>query len=271
MKLEADDRLDAWIGAAVGGAAAISLGGLLGAAREHVGPTNGALALALVVVFAASLGGRTAGLATAVIATASFNFFLVPPYMTLRVDRGQDIAAVGLLGLVGLIVGVAAERQGATKARVADDIVAIEAMSRMTELVSNEADLDAQWAELLRGLHDVIGANEAAFVAAPVSPEVAALPTLDSHGSVFRTETGAPNHRVHHVLSTRRGLSLPAEGVTVILRHFGNEIGRVVITNNPSVGSTREHRAAAVAIVKLWGLSYNYQSAGGPVGVACTP
>ncbi len=256
MELNADVRQDAWIGAAIGGAAAISLGGLLGAAREHVGRTNGALALAIVVVVAASLGGRTAGLVTALVATASFNFFLVTPYMTLRVDKGQDLAAVCLLGLVGLIVGIGAERQGVAKARVADDIGAIEAMSRMTELMVDDAPDEDLWTELQRGLHTVIGATEARFVATPIPTDVAAIHLLDSHGSIGRPTSRNPlPGTIHHVLFTRRGLSLPPEGVAVAVRYHDRELGRVVIATDASVGSTREHRATAVAIVRLWGMS----------------
>jgi K+-sensing histidine kinase KdpD len=262
MELNADVRQDAWIGAAIGGAAAISIGGLLGAAREHVGPTNGALALAIVVVVAATLGGRTAGLVTAVVATASFNFFLVPPYMTLRVDKGQDLAAVCMLGLVGLIVGVGAEKQGVIKARVAEDISAIEAMSKMTELVTDGVAPDQLWDELQRGLHTVVGATKAVFVASPVTGDAASLPLLDSHGSVSRaTDRSAVRGKIHHVLFTRRGLSLPVEGVAVAVERAGREVGRVLITTDATFGSTREHRAAAVAIVRLWGMSFSSRTA----------
>ena len=40
----------------------------------------------IVVVAAASIGGRVAGAVVAVIASISFNFFHTRPYLTVRID-----------------------------------------------------------------------------------------------------------------------------------------------------------------------------------------
>ena len=83
-------REDRWVGASIGAIGAVAIGGLLGAARDQIGTTSSALVFAIVVVFAASVGGRLAGVVTSVAAALAFDFFLIPPYYTLRVDAGSD-------------------------------------------------------------------------------------------------------------------------------------------------------------------------------------
>ena len=61
--------------------------------------------LVLVIVVAASFGGRAAGVTTSVVATLSFNFFHTQPYYSLRISDRFDIITTLLLVVVGLAVG----------------------------------------------------------------------------------------------------------------------------------------------------------------------
>lgn len=253
MDIERSGSRNGWAGAAVGTVAAVAVAGMLGAGREHIGPTTGALTLAIVVVLAASLGGRRAGIVTSVAATTAFNFFLVPPYLTLRVEAGQDIAAVLTLGVMGLVVGFGAEQRGRTEESVADGNGAIAALSRIAVMVSEPSEEGLVWRELCRGLELVLGVTDVRFIPGGLSGSFARLPVLDERGAVIRRADATSRGAVRRFSFTRRGLTLPAEGVAVQVDGRDPDRGLVVLTTSASTGSSQQHRMAAVAMVRLWG------------------
>ena len=67
------------IGVAVGIPVAVGTGAVLALARGVFGQTNAALILMIVVVAVAALGGRAAGVITALAAVVSFDFFHTEP------------------------------------------------------------------------------------------------------------------------------------------------------------------------------------------------
>lgn len=73
--------------------------------REFLGAPNVALMLLIAVVCAALIGGRPAGVLAAVAATASFNFFHVEPYLTLRVHDDRDVLSMLVLFAAALLFG----------------------------------------------------------------------------------------------------------------------------------------------------------------------
>ncbi len=119
-----DDRLVvAGIGVAALGP--IVVASLLVLVRDHMARSNAALVFVIVVVLAAALGGRWAGVTAAVVSAMSYDFFLTRPYGSLKIDDGEDIVATVLLLAVGLIVGevvVWAHRGHRQKKRGQDEI-----------------------------------------------------------------------------------------------------------------------------------------------------
>ncbi len=91
--------------AALGSLAVVGIAGLLVPLRSTIDNTNVALVLVLVIVAAASFGGRIAGVTTSVVAALSFNFFHTEPYYSLRISDRFDIITTVLLVVVGLAVG----------------------------------------------------------------------------------------------------------------------------------------------------------------------
>ena len=73
--------------------------------REYLNPTEVALTLLLVVLFAATLFGSTAGLAAAVFGILCFNFFFLPPYGTLTISDPENWVAFGAFVITALIAG----------------------------------------------------------------------------------------------------------------------------------------------------------------------
>ncbi len=93
----------AW--SAFGAIAAIAVAGLLVPVRSTIDNTNVALILVLVVVAAATFGGRTAGAVTSIVSALAFNYFQTEPFYTLRISDRDDIVSAVLLLVVGLAVG----------------------------------------------------------------------------------------------------------------------------------------------------------------------
>src|SRR5688572_17198841 len=73
--------------------------------REHLNPTEVALTLLLVVLFAATLFGSTSGLAASVFGILCFNFFFLPPYGTLTISDPENWVAFGAFVITALIAG----------------------------------------------------------------------------------------------------------------------------------------------------------------------
>jgi hypothetical protein len=92
---EIDGEGVAW--AAAGFIASLLIGVVIEPFRGTVGLENVALGYLLVVVVAAAVGGRAAGLISALSAALSYDFFLTTPYHSLRIDSVAQVITVALL------------------------------------------------------------------------------------------------------------------------------------------------------------------------------
>lgn len=73
--------------------------------REFLTPTEVALTLLLVVLFASTLFGSTAGLFASFAAILCFNFFFLPPFNTLNITGVENWIAFGTFVITALIAG----------------------------------------------------------------------------------------------------------------------------------------------------------------------
>jgi two-component system sensor histidine kinase KdpD len=72
--------------------------------KKNLEPTNIAMFYLLAVVIVAIWCGQGPAIMTSILSVLSFDFFLVPPYLTLSVDRIQYVFTfIGLL-MVGLVI-----------------------------------------------------------------------------------------------------------------------------------------------------------------------
>jgi K+-sensing histidine kinase KdpD len=94
--------------AIVGPIAAITVAGALVSLRGSLGTTNVGLVMVLVVLVAAVIGGRLAGVLTAVAAALSFNYFHTQPFLSFSVAARQDVVTIAIL----LVVALAAAEVG---------------------------------------------------------------------------------------------------------------------------------------------------------------
>lgn len=223
-----------------GAAAAIGIAGLLVPTRDVIGNTNVALVLVVVIVAAATLGGRLAGAMTAGAACLSFNFFHTQPLHTLRVHSADDIWTIALLFIIGLVVGQLAvfARTNQTKALIERaGLIHLEAIGAM---VAEDQLPDTVWPAVQAAL-----VNELRLVAATFepsdSPATTAMTTLERNG----------RFDVKAMFWSREGMELPRDGVALPVQAGERSYGRIVLTPSAGRGTTRDQRRVAVALADL--------------------
>src|SRR6266852_4315501 len=81
----------------------MALGVVLIPVRALTSASNLAFVFLIFTIVVAELGGRTAGLVTAVVSALSLNFFLMEPYLTLTITKPDDIIAFVALAVSGLV------------------------------------------------------------------------------------------------------------------------------------------------------------------------
>ena len=148
MRQEQESRV--WI--VTGGLGAIVLGVLLIPLRGHTSASNLAFVFLAFAIVVAELGGRTAAIVTAVVSALSLNFFLTEPYLTLSIQKPEDIVAFLALAVCGLIAAAFGRRR--------------ERLSDLAERASGELEiLDRLVARLRTGasLDDVLGDLQTTF------------------------------------------------------------------------------------------------------------
>jgi hypothetical protein len=229
-----DDRL------VVAGLGLAALGPLIVASllvtvRDHMARSNAALVFVIVVVLAAALGGRWAGVTAAVISAMSYDFFLTRPYGSLKIDELEDIVATVLLLAVGLIVGevvVWAHRGHRQKKRGQDEITRLH---RVAEQVAAGASAQDVLESVRAELTDLLSLRACKFEQPPFGTP---LPRLGRNGSI-----DIQRRRI-----VRGEFSLPAEGVEIPVLGRGRQVGRLVLEPDPDVGVSLEERIVAIAI-----------------------
>ena len=98
-------RVDNWSShaAAVG---VVALGTVVAwLALPHVGPSSLTMVYLLGVLLVAARFGRGPSVLASVLSVAAFDFFFVPPYLTLRVADTQYLVTFAVMLVVGLLIG----------------------------------------------------------------------------------------------------------------------------------------------------------------------
>ena len=223
------------MGAAAAGAIAVILvAGLLTPVRDTFGNTNIALVLVVVIVAAATLGGRLVGAVTSVAAALAYNFFHTQPYRSLSVDNREDVTTVVLLLVVGLIVGELANLHSRRARRRARPAAGAHWLEQVAGLVAGGRPVDEVWPAVQKGLIDELGLASCRFEPAPYDGQ---LPAVQRSGRLEGPLTWA-----------REGFELPAGGAQLAVEHGGHLFGRVVLEPTPGRGVSLDERRVAVAL-----------------------
>jgi K+-sensing histidine kinase KdpD len=230
------------IGVTVGIPGAIGTAALLALARGVFDQTNAALILMIVVVAVAAIGGRTAGMITALAAVASFDFFHTRPYLSLTIDSRDDVETTILLLIAGLIVGTLASSGRRARHEATDARTEIGRIHRVAEAAAVLGDVAAVIGAAQEELRALLTLRQCRFEAMPFADTVR-RPRLGRNGAI-EMQTTMRFARTGH----RTGFELPAAGVDLPVLARGLEIGRFVLMPTPGVATTLEERIVAVAI-----------------------
>src|SRR5829696_7285761 len=229
-----DDRLVV-AGLGVAALGPLVVASLLVIVRDHMARSNAALVFVIVVVLAAALGGRWAGITAAVVSAMSYDFFLTRPYGSLKIDQAEDIVATVLLLIVGVIVGefvVWAHRGHRQSKRGHEEITRLH---RVAEQVASGAGAHDVLESVRAELTDLLSLRDCRFEQPPFG---APLTRLGRNGSI-----DLPRRRI-----VRGEFALPAEGVEIPVLGRGRQVGRLVLEPDPDVGVSIEERVVAIAI-----------------------
>ncbi len=223
------------IWSALGALAAVAVAGLLVPLRSTIGNTNVALVLVLVIVAAASFGGRAAGVTTSVVAALAFNFFHTQPYYSLRISDRFDIITTILLAVVGLAVGEIAVLSHRHEVVADEHATGARHLERVAGLVASGASESDVWDAVRAGLVAELGLASCRF-----DPGVGLthLPRIERDGRLLEGER----------YFTGGGFALPTEGVEILVERQGRTLGRLVLEPEGRRPVSRDQRRVGVAL-----------------------
>lgn len=231
-----DDRL---LGIALGVLATFAAGAALVGLRGALHISTVALLLALVVVVVARTTNLTGGLASALMAALSFDFFFTRPYLSLKIDNAVDVQVTLALLAVGLVAGGVSARTLRERRAARSHDMDVEALSRVLDAAGRPSAQDVELsvrAELLT----LLSLASCEFTRASVAlPELAASGGLPERPQIHRPG----------------GFELPAAGLAVPVVAAGARLGTLVCRPLPGVGVDLKRRRTAVALAHILGLA----------------
>jgi hypothetical protein len=216
--------------------------------RESLQGATLVLVLVVVVVGVATTGDRVAAAIAAVVAAASFDFFLTRPYASLRITSAEDVETAVMLLVIGLLVGQLAtwgamRRTEAHRAR--DEL-------RRLELVADRIAKDPGTLGLLdmveSQISEMLDLESCRFSLS--RPDV---PELRPDGSVDAS--------LHALVDGE--FALPAEGVAIRVENGGVSLGWLQLTPEGRIGVPLETRKVAIALGQQLGTALARPSSAG--------
>ena len=231
------------VGVAVGLPSTVAIGAAMATARSFFDTTNAALVLTIVVVAVAALGGRPAGVITALGAVASFDFFHTRPYLSLAIDSREDIETTVLLLVAGLFVGSIATAGHRARRREGTARSEIRRIHRVAEVAASGRQPAEVIAVAQAELGDLLTLSDCRFEAVPFV-DTSRYPRIARNGTVELQ----PHVRFAVGDHGRTGFELPAEGAELPVLARGQQIGRFVLVPTPGTAVPLDDRLVAVAI-----------------------
>jgi Domain of unknown function (DUF4118) len=229
------------IGAGGGAIAALGLASALVPLRSHFAPVNVALALVIVVLLAAVVGGRMAGAVTAFVAAVSFDFLYTVPYGSLKIAHAADVETTILLVVVGLAAGEIALRVDRIRDAVGDHRRELRRVHRIASLAAEGESVDDLVSAVRAELIDSLQLHDCRFERPPFHDAYVAI---EPSGTIT----------TDHYRYTRGGFELPRDGVELPVVSRGTTMGRFVLEPSVGHGVSLEQRMVAVALADQLGV-----------------
>jgi K+-sensing histidine kinase KdpD len=235
-----------WI--AIGALGAMALGVALIPLRTLTSASNLAFGFLALTIVVAELGGRTAGLATAVVSALSLNFFLTEPYLRLTINRSDDIIAFVALAVSGLIAAAFGRRRARSSEMLGRAREDIDALERLADGLTRGASLEAALENLRRAfrLAAIVLRRADNRVVAAAPADCATRPTPAATLDPRTLLSDGRDHRLG-----RRGFRLPEGGGRLRLPRASEPLWLDLWEGDEEGLSRDEQRALVVAAAML--------------------
>lgn len=229
--------------------AAASLAPVLAAAlllplRAHMLNTNLALVLVVVVLGAAVAGGRPAGVVGALTGALSYDIVFTEPYGSLKIQRGDDIETVVVLGVIGLIAGELVERARRSEAAAIARRRELDRVQRRAELAAGGESRGRLITRSAEELTEILDLKACRFV-----------PTAPPDGMPVFTHSAI---RVPGSSAGEDAEEVPPGAAALPVRAHGRDLGHfVMVFPTPSFGiqASSDAKHAAVALADQLGMA----------------
>jgi hypothetical protein len=154
-----------------GALGSMALGIALIPLRSLTTASNLAFVFLVFTIVVAELGGRAAGLVTALVSAISLNFFLTEPYLRLTISKPDDVVAFFALAACGLIAAAFGRRRERWSDLAGREGKDLEVVKRLLEQLRDGRPLDEILSDVKRsfGLGVVVlrGTGDRILAAAP--------------------------------------------------------------------------------------------------------
>jgi hypothetical protein len=220
---------------------------LLVLGRGHLSAANDALILVVVTVAVASTGRRAAGALAALVAAASFDFFLTRPYQSFRISRQADLTTELLFVVVGLLVGELAARGRRHRRAAAEGRHELTRIHDMAERIAGGEEPDFVLMAVATELRDLLSLQDCRFVREPPSGKGA---WIESDGTV----------RLNPLRWPTTLMGLPTRQVELPVRGGGQVLGTFILTPTPATPISQDRCVVAVALADQLGTALSVRS-----------
>jgi K+-sensing histidine kinase KdpD len=230
---------------AVGGLGAMALGVVLIPLRTVTAASNLAFVFLAFTIVVAELGGRSAALVTALVSAMSLNFFLTEPYLSLTIEKPDDVIAFFALAGCGLIAAWFGTQRARWSEAADRTSTELNVLKKLVDQLTGGVPLDEVLGYLRRsfGLGALVlrDAGEGILSAAPVGSKPASIPKAR-----LAPDTLFPEDEEKLRFGTK-GLRLPVGGGRLLLRTDGGSLSLDLWEGNAEGFGLDESRTLAIA------------------------
>ncbi|MBO0728565.1 MAG: DUF4118 domain-containing protein [Acidimicrobiaceae bacterium] len=226
-------------------------------ARSHLSIATTALVLVVPVVIGVVAGGFRAGVISVIAGFIVYDFFFIPPFLTLSVGASQNWAVLGVYVAVMLPVAQVVASMNAARAEARRQGTEIKKLFELSDLLLEDQPLDVLLSSIVTTLAQVFDAPQVAIL----------LPTGDRGGLQVAAAAGSPLStdvlaRVLPSRGTTPNLGLgdgsPGDPLVLALSAVGRPVGMLVLSGRAVPTDEREplllfanHIALAVERARL--------------------
>ena len=250
---------DGLIWMVAGGLGSMVLAVVLIPLRTLTPASNLAFVFLAFTIVVAELGGRSAALVTALVSAMSLNFFLTEPYLTLAIEKPDDVVAFFALAGCGLIAAWFGKRRAGLSEVVNRAGTELDVLKRLVDQLTAGAPLDEILGHLRRsfGLSALVlrDAGGRILGAVPVGSSPASIPATQlTPERLFPSDEG-------RLRFGSRGLRLPDGGGRLLLGPDRDGVSLDLWEGDAQGFGLDEGRTLAIA-ASILGLHLSHRPAG---------